>query len=193
MLGRMADRRITDLKALSAMSHPLRRRMMDVLKLDGPATAGRLAERLDQAVGNVSHHLRVLAAAELIAEVPELARDRRERWWRLTHDSLRWSSSDFSGDAAESVVAGAALSLNLDRQIGLVRASQERSQGPELDPWQEHAFSTDKWMRLTPAELAELSEQVIALLNGWAERELPDDGQRREPVFVFAHGVPGAP
>jgi DNA-binding transcriptional ArsR family regulator len=189
----MTDRRITDLKALSAMSHPLRRRMMDVLKLDGPATAGRLADRLDQAVGNVSHHLRVLAEAELIEEVPELARDRRERWWRLVHDSLRWSSSDFAGDAAESVVAGAAFSLNLDRQVGLVRASLERSQGPDIDPWQEAAFSTDKWMRLTPGELAELSEQVVALLDRWTRREVPDDGQRREPVFVFAHGVPGTP
>ena len=33
------------------------------------------------AVGNVSHHVRVLADAGLLVEARELARDRRERWW----------------------------------------------------------------------------------------------------------------
>ena len=59
--------------------------------------------------------------------------------------------------------------------------------------WDDAAFSTDKWLRLTPAELAELaSTQLIELLDSWAARE-PADGQHREPVFVFAHGVPAKP
>jgi DNA-binding transcriptional ArsR family regulator len=71
-------RQITDTRVLAAMAHPLRRRLLSLLKLDGPSTASVLAQRTGQAVGNISHHLHTLAAADLIEEAPELARDRRE-------------------------------------------------------------------------------------------------------------------
>src|SRR5689334_24399850 len=53
-----------------------------------------LAERTDQHVGNVSHHIRALAEVGLVEEAPELAKDRRERWWRLVARSLRWRSEE---------------------------------------------------------------------------------------------------
>lgn len=31
------------------------------------------------------------------------------------------------------------------------------------------------------------------LLARWAERDVPDDGRQREPVFLFAYGVPATP
>ncbi|MFD0784891.1 ArsR/SmtB family transcription factor, partial [Micromonospora azadirachtae] len=83
-------RQVTDSRVLAALSHPLRRRLMDVLKVYGSATVGLLAERTGQAPANISHHLKVLAAADLVAEAPELARDRRERWWRLVSRGVRW-------------------------------------------------------------------------------------------------------
>lgn len=67
---------------LAALAHPMRRHILAVLRADGPATAGLLAARTGQAVGNISHHLRTLGACGLIEEAPELARDARERWWR---------------------------------------------------------------------------------------------------------------
>ena len=66
--------RITDAKVIAAMTHPLRQRLLAVLRLDGPSTVGVLAQRLGQAPGNISHHLKALAAAGLVEEVPELAR-----------------------------------------------------------------------------------------------------------------------
>jgi DNA-binding transcriptional ArsR family regulator len=191
----MADpnvRRITDAKVLAALAHPLRRRLMDVLRVHGPSTASVLAERTGQAVANVSHHLRVLGTAELIEEAPELARDRRERWWRLVSASVRWSTSDFGADPAAAAVAGAAESLNLDHHAGMVRAWFAAGDD-EREAWGDGPFSTDKWLRLTPAELTALSDEVIALFNRWADRDVPADGVRRDPVFVFAFGVPGQP
>ena len=85
-------RQITDSRVLAAMSHPLRRRLLDILRVDGPATASLLAQRTDQAVGNISHHLKTLVAGDLVREAPELARDRRERWWRLVNAGVRWST-----------------------------------------------------------------------------------------------------
>jgi DNA-binding transcriptional ArsR family regulator len=185
-------RQVTDSRVLAALAHPLRRRLMDVLKVDGAATVSMLAERTGQAVANVSHHLRVLAAAELTEEAPELARDRRERWWRLVSAGVRWSTTDFGSDPAALAVANAAESLNLDRHAGLVRAWYAASEA-DRQKWSDAAFSTDKWLRLTPAELSELAAQIIELLESWGRREVPDDGQRREPVFLFAHGVPAQP
>lgn len=46
---------------------------------------------------------------------------------------------------------------------------------------------------LSPAELAELSAEINDLLGKWYDRQIPDDGQQRESVFVFARGMPAAP
>jgi len=185
-------RQVTDSRVLAAMAHPLRRRLMDVLKVHGPATASSIAGRTGQTVANVSHHLRVLHSSGLVEEAPELARDRRERWWRLVSTGLRWSSSDFADDPSAAAVAEAAESLNLDHHANLVRAwltaaDEDRAR------WADTAFSTDKWLHLTPAELSELSQEVIALAKRWANRDIPADGQQRDPVFLFTYGVPGQP
>jgi DNA-binding transcriptional ArsR family regulator len=185
-------RQIADSRVLAAMSHPLRRRLLSLLKLDGPATASTLAQQTDQAVANVSHHLRTLAVAELIEEVPELARDRRERWWRRTSDRLSWASADFAGDAASEVVARAAESLNLDYQVSVVRQWAAVPE-EEREGWTNGPFSSDTWMRLTDGELAELSAELTAVMIRWSERPPPEDSTERRPVFVFARGVPGQP
>ncbi|GAB3810490.1 ArsR/SmtB family transcription factor [Micromonospora zhanjiangensis] len=185
-------RQVTDSRVLAALSHPLRRRIMDVIKVDGPSTASMLAERTGQAVANISHHLKVLAGGELVVEAPELARDRRERWWRLGTPGLRWSSSDFESDPSGQAIAEAARSLNLDRHMSLARAWYAADE-QEHRRWGEGPFSTDNWMKLTPAELAELGEELIAVLTRWKDRQAPDDGQTREPVFLFAYGFPAQP
>ena len=185
-------RQITDSRVLAAMAHPLRRRLLDILRVDGPATASMLAERTEQAVGNISHHLRTMAACDLVVEAPELARDRRERWWRLESATLRWTTSDFQDDPGAEAIAMASFSLDLDRQVGHVR-DFGAVDGAERDWWGEGPFSTSHWMRLTAEELEQVSQEVVALLGRWSDRELPDDGRERRTAFVFAHGVPARP
>jgi DNA-binding transcriptional ArsR family regulator len=185
-------RQITDSRVLAAMSHPLRRRLMDILRVDGPATASALAERTGQAVGNISHHLHVLAACDLVVEAPELAKDKRERWWRGVPGATRWSGRDFGGDAASEAIELAASSLGLERQVAFVRAFLTASE-EEQDRWPTGPFSTDTWLRMTDAELAEFAAEVIDLHRRWSDRELPDDGQERRPVFAFSRAVPATP
>ena len=48
-------------------------------------------------------------------------------------------------------------------------------------------------MRLTPDELQQVADQVVEILSGSANRNVPDDGRQREPVFVFARGFPAQP
>jgi DNA-binding transcriptional ArsR family regulator len=80
----MAIRRrqvVGDAKRWKALSHPLRQEMLRHLAEHGQATSTTLAQALGESTGTTSYHLRVLADAGVIEEVPERA-DGRERWWR---------------------------------------------------------------------------------------------------------------
>jgi DNA-binding transcriptional ArsR family regulator len=164
---------------------------MDSLKVYGPSTASSLATITGQAIGNVSHHLRVLGDCGLIEEAPELARDRRERWWRLVTRGLRWSSGDFRDDPATAAVADAAESLNLDHHVQQVRGWFAAGDEDKTH-WRDHTFAMDQWLHLTPEELREVGEEINELLERWRRKQTPDAAGRR-PVFVFAYGVPGRP
>jgi DNA-binding transcriptional ArsR family regulator len=84
MLGAVAiqPRRVTgDARRWKALAHPLRQEMLRHLDQHGPATSTTLAQALGESTGTTSYHLRVLAGAGVIEEVPEHG-DGRERWWR---------------------------------------------------------------------------------------------------------------
>ncbi|MFI9597787.1 winged helix-turn-helix domain-containing protein [Nonomuraea sp. NPDC052265] len=186
------QRSIRDSRVLAAMTHPVRRRLLDLLKLDGPSTASVLSEQTGEAVGNISHHLRALAAAGLIEEAPELARDRRERWWRRTMPTLSWSSADFDGDASGEAIARAADSLNLDRQTGHIRRWADQPQDVQAQ-WPLGPFSAEGWLRVTDEELAQFGAEITEVITRWSDRNVPDDGRDRTTVFTFARAVPARP
>ena len=180
---------IKDAAVLKAVAHPLRRRLLDVLRVDGPAMPSVLARTTGQAVANVSHHLRVLAEAGLIAEAPDLARNRKEHWWRMVDTRLSWNPTEFTGSAADEATADAAESLSLQRQIDLI-STWLGSPASRTEPWSQAAFSSDVWLRLSPAELADLSRDLQAVVDRYYGRpEAPD----REPVFILSRGFPARP
>jgi DNA-binding transcriptional ArsR family regulator len=77
-----------DARRWKAMSHPLRREMLRYLGQHGSASSTTLAAALGESTGTTSYHLRVLAAAGVIEEVPEQTNG-RERWWRTIAVDLR--------------------------------------------------------------------------------------------------------
>jgi DNA-binding transcriptional ArsR family regulator len=179
---------------VAASHHPVRRRLLEVLGVDGPATASHLAERTGELVGNVSHHLKMLARAGLVEEAPELAKDRRERWWRHVPLSLSWSLADVRGDPVGEAVAVAAEHENAELHLGRVREWMAARDGSERydEAWTQAAFSTETWVHATPEELHDLGEAINALVVEFrASHHEPGPG--RETCFVFAHGVPSAP
>lgn len=179
---------------VTAVHHPLRRRLVEVLALDGPATASILAARTDQLVGNVSHHLKVLARAGMVEEAPELAKDRRERWWRSAPVRLSWSVADAGGDAVQEATLAAAEQQNLSHQVQKVQQWYAARDGYD-EAWVRGAFSNDAWVDVTADELAELGREIQSLVARYhhASRSPAPEGEERERVFVFAHGVPGKP
>ena len=70
------------------MSHPLRREILGHLGEHEAATSTTIAEALGHNTGTTSYHLRVLADAGIIEDIPERAHG-RERWWRVIPVDLR--------------------------------------------------------------------------------------------------------
>src|SRR5690606_35719062 len=65
-------------------AHPIRLKILGILRTDGPATATTLAGRLALNTGATSYHLRQLAAYGFIVEDTGRGHG-RERWWRAAH------------------------------------------------------------------------------------------------------------
>src|SRR3954469_22531467 len=82
------ETRLTDARSLRGYAHPLRLRLIGLLRSEGPMTATPAAARLDDNVPNCSFHLRQLAKYGLAERAP--AADGRERPWRATAQATTW-------------------------------------------------------------------------------------------------------
>jgi predicted ArsR family transcriptional regulator len=180
------------IETLQAVHHPIRRRIIDHLFYLGPTQVGVLARALDLQVGSVSHHLRMLERVGVVARVPELATDGRTSWWRLDQASISWSVDDFADNPADRAHAKAAERLNIDHQLRRLSAWKQR-QDTVTEDWRRAAFTADVLATATSAELAALGTALVRTWNEWRESIDHDDGQAREPVFVFTHGFPTPP
>jgi DNA-binding transcriptional ArsR family regulator len=165
----------TDLMdVLVALHHPTRRWLVELLYVEGPATVGRLAARTGLAAGSVSHHLKPLHRQGFVEPAPELARDTRESWWRLTERQLSWSVEDFAPDSLGRKVADQAELENFRYQV---RATQQwlKEMGQATPEWRRAAGSTDSLVRATPEQTEDLHQRLGAVLQSWTEEVKTDD------------------
>jgi len=182
-------RQIDDVRALAALGHPDRVRLMDALAVHGASTTTTLAQSLVLATGSISHHLKVLEAAGLVRPAQEAAVDRRERRWALVTRGMRWSVADFRGQPAGEAAAVSAEAVFLAGQYEKARAFLETGE----QPWDAAAYSSHVWLHLTPEELMRLGRELDELLLRWRRREIPDDGADRSTVLAFARAFPTVP
>jgi DNA-binding transcriptional ArsR family regulator len=170
----------TDVRAVRALAHPLRLRLLDLLRFEGPSTATLLAHRVAESTGATSYHLRQLARHGFIEEAP--GRGGRERWW---HYLERRMIVEPGGDDPGSRDLLAEL---LSREAhALDRFLAERSRTPE---WDEAAFFQSQALRLTVAELDSLRRGVEALLAPLRRGDAEDAAEGALPVRVLAFGFP---
>jgi DNA-binding transcriptional ArsR family regulator len=181
--------------ALRALSHPVRLRILGVLRVEGPATASGLADRLGESSGTTSYHLRQLARHGFVVD-DRTRGNGRERWWRAAHQSTR------TGDDLEDSAAGREAADAFGQAVAVVhtetlqRATEQRSL---LSPdWRAASTLSDWALRLTPVRARALTAALAAVVEGWAEDG--EDGEAREDsadvadflVQVHAFPRPGA-
>ncbi|MBV2356977.1 helix-turn-helix domain-containing protein [Streptomyces sp. J2-1] len=187
------DRRITDVRTLKALAHPLRADLYRLLHVERTATASQLADHVDEAVSLVSYHLRKLAEHGLITEAEPQTGDGRERWWRTASEGLHIHDSDFRGDPTGAAAHLAASRLFHDQRADRYRRflDERPAWGPE---WTAAAGDTESWIRLTSDELRALQRDMETLIRSYAERgraaEAADDSAGREHVAVFTYSFP---
>jgi DNA-binding transcriptional ArsR family regulator len=191
---RPADSITLDARTLRGLAHPVRIRMVGMLRHDGPSTATKLAERLGLSSAATSYHLRQLAAYGLIAEAQGLGSG-RERWWRAAHREtnfdLRPSSDPDVADVGEAYLRGIA-QIYSDNVAGYL---DERATLPP--DWQGAGTLSDIVLRLTPAESDELCQAIWAIVERQRRADDPapgaPEGSRKVHVQLQVFPRPGDP
>src|SRR3954470_4620267 len=116
---------VTDVRALRALAHPLRSRLLGQLRLNGPATASRLGRVFGESSGSTSYHLRQLAAYGFVEEV-EGQGTARERWWRARHRLTSWRADEIEGQEGGAEVEDELIRIQLDVRGRVLRAWREQ-------------------------------------------------------------------
>lgn len=163
----MDDGRLDDPAHMRALAHPTRLRILGLLRADGPLTAAMLGDSIDEAPGTISYHCGKLAGAGFIEVAPGQGTDRRERWWRATHERTSWQLADALDDPERALAASA-----LDRAVGRVYAAnfeafvdRAATLGRE---WVAASTSSDRVLRLTVAELEQLGAELHEVVARWS-------------------------
>lgn len=180
---------VTDVRALRALAHPLRSRLLALLRLHGPATASRLGRAVGESSGSTSYHLRQLAAYGFVEEV-EGEGTARERWWRARHRLTSWQAAEIETQEGGAEVEDELIRIQLDVRGRVLRAW--RDQRRELGPaWTAAASLNDQVLRLRPDQARALTHEIDAVLARWLEAhptDVPAEGT--ELVEVFTDVVP---
>lgn len=146
--------------ALKALAHPVRLRMLGMLRIDGPATASGLAARLGLNSGATSYHLRQLALHGFI-EDDQSRGSQRDRWWRARHEITNYLSTEAEGEALNVGLAflQAALNWQMQQMQGALNAYADLS-----TDWRKASSASDYTIPLTAQAAAALVEKLQAVL-----------------------------
>ena len=158
----MEPRRVeVDPALLKALAHPLRQRILFALRVVGPSTATRLAEQMGESSGLTSYHLRALASAGLVEEVPDRGNG-RDRWWRAAHDVSGFQPSAFEGTEAAPAAEWMQSQADRNREQEVATWNAERDNWPRQ--WREVADRSDYYFLATPDEARSLLESLHDVL-----------------------------
>ena len=178
-----------DARQIRVLAHPLRARLLGRLRLDGPATATRLAEVLGTNTGATSYHLRQLAAHGFVEDAPGHGKG-RERWWRAVDQGLVFDSDDFEGTGPE--VRGLA-----ETYLHEIAATHARELSGWLGTrehwgkdWSRSSDMSDATLRLTPELATELVGKRRALIEDYRDRVPDRDTPGSEQVRIHTHLFP---
>lgn len=177
-----------DPAALKALAHPVRLRLLGMLRADGPATATSLAKRLGLNSGATSYHLRQLAMYGFVVDDASRGTG-RDRWWKAAHQSTRTDDSvDETREGREAADAfGQAIAVV--HTESLQRAVEEAPTRPAA--WRRASTVSDWGLRLTPERAEELLATLDGLLSGWAEDDEGTDGAEGFVVQLHTFPRPG--
>ncbi|MFD0822852.1 helix-turn-helix domain-containing protein, partial [Micromonospora zhanjiangensis] len=153
---------------LRGIAHPLRLKMLNLLRADGPSTASMLAERTGQSTGATSYHLRQLAQYGFVVEDPALGAG-RERWWKAAHRGTL-----LEGDIVREAPADTEAYLRAVASLYAERVDRWLGERVTLPAgWDGASTLSDTRLRLTADEARDLHRELDELIGRY-RRDDPD-------------------
>ncbi|MCQ6553925.1 helix-turn-helix domain-containing protein [Streptomyces sp. C10-9-1] len=181
----------TDTAALKALTHPLRIRLLGLLRQLGAATASELAARTGESSASTSYHLRVLARHGFITEAEH--RDARERRWQAVHALTSWDEARMNDSEAARAFVDTIRRAQLDHLERTVAAhAADAAAGRVGADWLEASGMTDLMLRMTPESLGELVEVFTRTAYALAARDADDPRAEQAAVFAAGFRMPAA-
>lgn len=178
-----AARKALDARAIRALAHPLRIRILDLLDERQPLTATEISEVVGESPANCSFHLRTLAKYGFVEEAG--GGTGRNRPWQ------RPAGSIFIDDAnADPETRTAARAFHTVKREAAFRRLAEWEERKHSYPgeWSQVGFTSEINTALTAAELKVVGEKLFELVIGiHKSRETPPDAER---VAIYAWGFP---
>lgn len=168
-----------DARSLRGLAHPVRVRLLELLRAEGPSTATRLADKMGLASAATSYHLRQLALYGFVVE-DEGRGSYRERWWRAAHQSTKLPLGEVdpeSSEAADTFLRAVAATYFDYMQ----RAIDEWLTLPQ--PWRSAQTLSDVQLRLTVEELVRLRDEFVEVVRRY-RRDVPDQVADAPPDSV---------
>lgn len=178
-----------DARQIRVLAHPLRSRLLGLLRINGPATATRLARALATNTGATSYHLRQLADVGLVAEEPEHAGRGRERWWRAAHDVTNWQRDQYLGDP-DALAAADWLTSSFARSLAERVENWIRAVPAETPQWRAAVEFSDYIMRLSPAQLTAMTAELDEVVDRWRARTTATPDPEARPLLLYVYPIP---
>ncbi|TCC53660.1 ArsR family transcriptional regulator [Kribbella capetownensis] len=154
---------ITDPRAIRALAHPARQRVMDELYDGNVLTATECAELVGLTPSAMSYHLRALERWGIIERAEESG-DGRERPWRSRGSSLMISSqSDNVGRLASQTI----MRTTADRVL------EQFEQMAADDPWDDVSSLSRSRLWLTHEEARQFGKDLVDLVDRYRKGRGP--------------------
>ncbi len=185
---------LDDTARLRALAHPLRVRLLGLLRTYGSSTATALATRVGQSSGVTSYHLRQLEASGFVVDDVERG-NRRERWWKAAHSTTWFDPADPGdpevralGEGYMRAVAGS-YSERMARFLDGAASLRDEMGADWDDAW----TMSDSMLALAPAEADHLLHEIHELVARYRRAEPGPLDEGLERVVVQWQVLPQVP
>jgi predicted ArsR family transcriptional regulator len=168
------------------LAHPLRSRLLDELRVSGPATATTLAAVLHTNSGATSYHLRKLAQVGLVVDHHTAGkRTGRRRLWSASTESRPREVG--GGDDADDPDAQAAIAWLARDYLQLFNDRAEHwldTQDRWPEDWREQVGLSDHLVQVTAAQLSELRGDLAEILERYRRIGAGNPDAKRVSVYL---------
>ncbi|GAA1821889.1 helix-turn-helix domain-containing protein [Agromyces salentinus] len=158
-----------DAGSMRALAHPLRLRILGLLRTGGPHSVGMLVQATGAASGSVSYHLGTLAKHGFVVPAPERERDGRERWWKSAHEMTVMRAEEFLDDPDRREASEAMRRTVLESYHRELLDALDAEMALDAD-WVAASDSSDGAAHLTIDEMRELTAELDAVHEKWWAR-----------------------